>query len=161
VRRPAAKAPQERSAPAAQAIPTPLSPEGIAAMVAELWEQHHRLDTQFIAFKKAGDTFHADAYSVAADDTFTRIRTLEALGTQVRPVTLRDAVAALTLIHSAIYTSVVNEEPATEKEVAALLQNAVWSLAVIARHCDYDLAGIHRGQLTDTERKIARGEVPA
>ncbi|MCG7360818.1 hypothetical protein MHZ93_06090 [Roseomonas sp. ACRSG] len=130
-------------------------------MVAELWEQHHRLDTQFLDFKKAGDTFHADAYSVAADDTFRRIRTLEELGTQVRPVTLRDAVAALTLIHSAIYTSVLNEEPTTEKEVAALLQNAVWSLAIIARHCDYDLAGIHRDQLTDIERKIARGEVPA
>jgi hypothetical protein len=157
VRKPAVKSP----APPAQAVPAALSPEAIAVTVAQLWEHHHRLDTQSMDFRKAGDTFHADAHAAAADDTFARIRTLEALGAQVRPVTLRDAVAALALIHSAIYTSVVNEEPTTEKEVAALLQNAVWSLAVIARHCDYDLAGIHGSQLTPTECKIARGEVPA
>jgi hypothetical protein len=157
VRKPAVKSP----VPPAQTAPAAFSAEAIAVMVNALWDRHHHFDTQSMDFRKAGDTFHADAYSVAADDTFTRIRTLEELGTQVRPTTIRDAVASLTLIHSAIYTSVVNEEPTTEKEVAALLQNAVWALTLIARHCGYDLAGIHRAQLTPIEVQIARGEVPA
>ncbi|WP_147426105.1 hypothetical protein [Teichococcus wenyumeiae] len=147
--------------PPAPTTTSDLSPAAIHLKVAELWEMHGELDRKATAFSKAGDQRQADAHHAAADDTYRQLRTLEELGTQVRPTTLRDAVAQLTMIHAAIYTSVINADDGTEREVAAQLQNSVWSLAVIARHCGYDLAYLGGFQLTETEVKIARGEMPA
>ena len=135
-------------------------PAAMAEQLTVLWKEHATFEADHLRYRLAGAAPAAEAAAIAAGNRFDQALALERAVLAFPPRLAADAIAQLILAHSEIGTLATSDGD-HEAAIGALLETATRALATLAKAADFDLAPLSFQYLTEAERMIVCGEVPA
>jgi hypothetical protein len=165
VLRPAAKAPQERTAPAAQfhqqASATMPGHAAMAGAMISLWKRCAELDNQAGEYREVGQAQKGEGAAIGSSQLFEQVLQLTDYALTVRPATAADAVAHLVMLHADLFDSISSSSDASLSHQLPRLELAVHSLAILGKLAGFDIVPLVEEIMRGPDALIARGEVPA